>query len=100
MRGQRHPDHHCKDVSLVACYLLLATCCLLPEPSLDTGRVWVMVRGSARERTSPASGASECRTVKLGEEVLEVEVLEVVEVLEEVEVLKVLEDCRRSTRSS
>ena len=99
MRGQRHPDHHCKDVSLVACYLLLATCCLLPDPSLDTGRVWVMVRGSARERTSPASGASECRTVKLGEEG---EVLEVVEV--EVEVLKVLEvleeDCRRSTSSS
>ena len=55
-----------------------------------------MVRGSARERTSPASWASECRTVKLGEEGEVVEVLEVLEV----EVLKVLEDCRRSNSSS
>ena len=69
---------------------------MLPEPSLDTGRVWVMVRGSARERASSASWDSEWRTVKLGEE--EVEVLEVeVEVVEvEVEV----EDCLRSTSSS
>ena len=72
---------------LATCYLLLATCYLLPEPSLDTGRVWVMVRGSARERASPASWDSEWRTVKLGE--VEVEV-------KEVEV----EDCLRSTSSS
>ena len=75
---------------LATCYLLLATCYLLPEPSLDTGRVWVMVRGSARERASPASWDSEWRTVKLG-------VVVVVVVLEvEVEV----EDCLRSTSSS
>ena len=66
-----------------------------------------MVRGSARERASPASWASEWRTVKLGEregeveevvlggegELLEVELLEV-----EVEVVEV--DCLRSTSNS
>ena len=46
-----------------------------------------MVRGSARERASPASWDSEWRTVKLGE--VEVEV-------KEVEV----EDCLRSTSNS
>ena len=64
-----------------------------------------MVRGSARERASPASWDSEWRTVKLGEREVLVEVEEVegerereveVEVEGEVEV----EDCLRSTSNS